>query len=293
MILLKISSFVLLNTFVLNSESYRILALVPFPFKSHYDFVDPLLVKLAEKGHHVFVYNPFVKNIFIPNYTEYDTKVCPLWRMWNPFASIGSVAVPLGWPFVSMIRMAQISQPKMENLTECPPFNDLLNSNEKYDLLITESFHHDIFLIFSNKFQIPFITFIPNFLFPWHADRTQNPFNPSYVPDLRSGFLPKMAFLERVENTLIYLFSLFVYNGYILKKNDILKDQVLGVSSPSLRETLRNTSVIFINSHSSVNRVIPLIPGIVEVGGLHIKSVAVLPVVCIFVFPNFCLEIRS
>lgn len=41
------------------------------PIKSHYAFIDPILVALAEKGHRVYSYSPFPKtNNRIANYYD-------------------------------------------------------------------------------------------------------------------------------------------------------------------------------------------------------------------------------
>ncbi len=276
---MKIGAFVFLIHFLFYSECYRILAVLPFPSRSHYTFIDPLLVKLAEKGHEVILYNQFPKSTVVPNFTHYDTSSCYVSKA--PPLSTEDLMYFFGDPFTSVYSFSQFLKITPQDFTNCAPLNDLLNSQEKFDLFITETFCLDIYLIFANKFQIPFITFIPNVLTTWLADRVQNPFNPAYVPDFQSGYLSRMTFFQRVVNTLAYLFSIFVYNGIITKNDEYVNKQILGNSARSIQDTIRNTSLIFINAHNSINPVIPLVPGVVQLGGLHIKSVTPLPSVCI------------
>ncbi len=273
---LKLVFFVLINNFFVNS--YQILAVLPDPIKSHFIFIDPLLVELARKGHQVTVYSAFKKNRAIPNYREYDTSDCPLSQ--HPMLpSIETYRSLFGGPFVSVLMFGKYSVGFVDQYLGCPPLKELLNSTMKFDLFITQSFDNDIPLIYAEKFKIPFITYMPNILFPWLSVRTQNPHNPAYMPDLQSGLLPKMTFLERLENTLVYLFGILVYNGYLMRNFEEVYRTILGHSTPSLYDNVRKTSIIFVNAYRGINPAVPLLPGVVEIGGIHIKPASELPMV--------------
>ncbi|XKL66467.1 hypothetical protein PGB90_009887 [Kerria lacca] len=262
------------------TEGYNILAVVPSPYKSHYAIVDPLLMRLSELGHEVTVYNPFIKNKTIPRYTEHDTSQCLL--------SAISMKRPIDNTFTlfknpySAIKRIFFYSINEKMIMECGPLYKLLNSTKKFDLLIAESFNLDIFLIYANKFQIPIITyFSANILFPWLADKMQNPQNPSYVPVVIIGFSSNMTFIEKVTNTLIYAFSLFYHNFFILPKYEEVNKRLGGPSTRPLQDIIRNTSILFFNSHSSFTSITPLVPTVIEIGGIHIKPPVILPKVCI------------
>ncbi len=270
-------------------NSARLLAPLPFGAKSHYAFIDPILMKLVDLGHHVTVYTPFPKESTAPNYEQHDISFCPVSRI-SVGSSIDNTASMFNnkWMFASLF--PYIANATRGNIMECEPLYTLLNTTEKkYDLLIVESFVSDVMLLYANKFRIPVVAYMPNVLLPWLAERLQNPFNPSYVPNLRTGYLPKMTFLQRVDNTLYYSMLSFIYNNFILKNSEEVNKQLLGPSSTSLYDTVKNTSILFVGSHHSFHPIVPFVPGIVEIAGIHIRPVKSLPTVCVF-FLQFTID---
>jgi glucuronosyltransferase len=86
-----------------------------------------------------------------------------------------------------------------------------------------------------------------------------------------------MSVSERLINvvanvTLKIMFSVAertVTEGYVHKH--------IGNDVPPLSDIARNRSLLLVKTHFSLNRPRPLVPGIVEVGGLHLKSPKELP----------------
>ena len=152
----------------------------------------------------------------------------------------------------------------------------LLNSTEKYDVVLTETSISDVTLLFAERFQAPLITFVPNVILPWLSDRMGNPDNPAYVPNIVSGYLDKMTFMQRVQNTILYVGSVFLYK-YSTSRNDNDIIRSLLQSAPPVEDMIRNTSLLFISTNSAINPPIPLVPGVVDIGGIHIKSAKILP----------------
>lgn len=263
------------------AEPYKILAVLPATGKSHYAIPDPLLVRLAEKGHQVTVYSPYPKKQQnITNYIDIDIGSC--------FSEPHDIMTMETMHYMASnalnnLLMFSYMLPTRDSIAQCDPLQKLLNSNEKYDLFITENFHSDFTLIFANKFKVPFITCTPNVMFPWLSDRMGNPNNPSYIPDLQIGFLPKMTFLERLQNSLLYVVSFVWHNYYSLGNAESISRDVLGPTASSIREMIEKVSMMFICVNTPINAPIPLVPAVVDIGGIHIKDVARLPKVCIFV----------
>ncbi len=275
MVIVGLGVFYMLANLLLVDSS-EILAVLPFPSKSHYAVIDPVLMRLAELGHHVTVYNPHPKNRIIPNYVEYDISHCPEAR----YSGLGPIdkAMSLAsdkWFFG--LYFAYLWEIKKENFLDCEPLYKLLNSTQNFDLLITESFNNDLMLIYANKFRIPFITFVPCEPFPWIVERMQNPANPSFVPTVLTSHLPKMTFLERVDNTLYYLFLSFMYSILILSKCERVNKELLGSDSPCLFDTVKNSSLMLMGTHHSFNAIKPFMPTVIEIAGTHIKPAATLP----------------
>ncbi|KAK7582379.1 hypothetical protein V9T40_013824 [Parthenolecanium corni] len=260
----------------LPAQSYKILGVFPFPSRSHYAMMDVIMAKLAEKGHSVSVYSPYPKIKPAANLREFSLANCTLSTQ-PADMSIDTLNSLMASPLMSVFFMSTMSNVSVESIRKCEAIQQLLESDETFDLLITESFMYDVNLLFAHKFKVPFIAYIPNNLLPWHADRMGNPSNPSYVPALVSGYLSSMNFWQRLHNFALYTTSVVLHNLITLKQNDETMKAILGPNTPSLYETVRQTSLFFTYTHSSLNPVAPLVPGIVEIAGAHIKRAKPLP----------------
>lgn len=260
------------------TQSSAILAILPFHYKSHHAMFRPLLSRLAYRGHNVTFYTPFLTSARTSNYSEIDTSEC--------FAE--SAVVPKMDEILTMqntpekhtmVMLTYLTQ--LEDIENCDPLMSLLNSyTDSYDLLITETFNTDVPLMFANKFKIPFVTFFANSWLPWLTNRMGNPSNPAYIPHMSSGYTSRMSFLERVHNSMVHVGSIIAYDIFSMRKSDALIRKVLGDSAPSIYQTVRNPGVMFVNAHFSYNSIMPLVPRIVAVGGMHILKSERLPEVC-------------
>jgi glucuronosyltransferase len=273
--------FSLFASFALTASSYNILGIFPTEAKSHYNFIDPLMVRLAEKGHKITNYNPFPKERKVPNYVDVNIHGC--FPLNHHYLVIETILNLCSSPFSSADLLTELVF-NVEKFEKCAPLMQLLNSTEKYDLLVTESFATDFPQLFAQKFNIPFVAYVPNRLPSYLSGRVANPFNPSYMVDMLSHSGPKMNFFERVTNTLLYGYTSFVYGRYNLKRDEEMFERFLGKTGPSVHEVVKNTSVLFTNSHASLPAAVPMVPGVVQVGGIHIKPPSKLPKVCSVIF---------
>jgi len=179
-------------------------------------------------------------------------------------------------PLMSALMMATFDF-GVEKFEKCTPLLQLLQSTEKYDLLITESFASDFTLLFAEKFKIPFITYVPNKLMSWLANRVANPMNPSYMPNMLTGLLAPMSFMERVINTLLYIETVTVYHWCNLRADEKVFQRFLEEPAPSVYDMIKNTSIMLTNAHESLVPTIPMVPSVIPVGGMHIRPAAKLP----------------
>lgn len=273
MFILALSLWLIAN-FTSTASSYNILGIFPVQAKSHYAFIDPLMIQLAKRGHRVVSYSPFPKNYRITNYTDVSIAECFGTR--PTYSSIDSMVKMSTNPFILSLYLLGSFNFSVERFENCAPLVQLLNSTEKYDILVTESFITEFGLVFAAKFGIPVVSFVPNSLASWMAGRVANPSNPSYIPNLLANRLVNTNFYERLENTLLYLQTSIMYRMYNLKNDEKIFESVLGQSPsvPSLHEFMKNTSVILTSAHESLNPVIPTVPGVINVGGIHIKPAA-------------------
>jgi glucuronosyltransferase len=267
--------FVILTSWCVSSVSCaRILALLPYIGKSHFDVFEPIVKELAARGHHVVVLSHFPQKQSIANYTD--------------ISLVGSITTD-ATDRIDLQKMSGITLLKslveefstfLESCDRMLSFHkvhELLNSQVNFDLIITETFLTDCFLPFVHKFRAPHVAMSSCVMFPWSNDRMGNPDNPSYIPTHGTWFSDEMNFSERFFNVIANIGLKFIFHAIegIVTQSYVRKH--FGDDVPSLSDIARNTSLLLVNSHFSLNRPRPLVPGIVEVGGLHIKAPKKLP----------------
>ncbi|PSN46987.1 hypothetical protein C0J52_17341 [Blattella germanica] len=256
-----------------TTEAARILALFQFNGKSHFVMFEALLKGLAAKGHDVVVVSHFPQKNPVQNYTDISVEEA-LTEAVNSF----TLDFALNFRYYNLLYFFwQENLEFCEAVFEHPNIKRLIKSEEKFDLVITELFGVDCFTGFAHKFQAPLISMTSSTLLPWANDRMGNPDNPSYIPNYFLSFTDRMTFPERMLNT---IFSIGLkWGSYYFSElpTERLARRYLGEDLPPLNEIAKNTSLIFVNSHFSLSTPRPLVPGVVEVGGLHIRTPGKLP----------------
>ena len=249
--------------------------------KSHFDVFEPYFEELAARGHQIHVISHFPRKRPIPNYKDIDLRGTHL---------VNKTVDVLSFP--DMMKMNQISSAlalsawgveACEKTLELPDAQHILNSGEKFDLLIAEMFNTDCFLAFAHKFKIPIIGLSTCAFLPWTPGRVGNPDNPAYIPIQFVASTDKMSFVERFINTFWNIFHKHHYPFLMDAPAYRIAKRHFGESLPALSDLARNTSLIFVNNHFSLNRPRPLVPGVIEVAGIHIKPPKPLPKVSLHI----------
>jgi glucuronosyltransferase len=234
---------------------------------------EALLKGLAANGHNVVVVSHFPQKNPVTNYTDISIEGS-LPQILNSLTL--DVAINQRW--VNLLYFIWNSNVKFcEKVYEHPKIQMLIKSDEKFDLVITESFGVDCFTGFSHKFKVPHIAMTSSVPMPWSDDDFGNPSHPAYVPIFFLSHTDRMNFKQRLLNTMISIgLKLGRYYFAEIPMQQLARKH-LGHDLPSLRDIARNTSLIFTNSHFSLNIPRPMVPGMVEVGGLHIGVPKELP----------------
>jgi glucuronosyltransferase len=254
-------------------EAARILALFQLHVKSHFIMFEALLKELAAKGYDVVTVSHFPQKNPITNYTDISIEGS-LPQLLNSFTL--NYAINQRW--VNLLYFIWNLNVKFcEKVLDHPKVQRLIKSDEKFDLVITESFGVDCFTGFVHKLKVPHITMTSSVPMPWSDDDFGNPSNPAYIPIFFLPHTDRMNFQQRLLNTIVaiglklgkYYFAEIPMQKLALKH--------FGHDLPPLREIARNTSLIFTNSHFSLNIPRPMVPGVIEVGGLHLGDPKQLP----------------
>ena len=158
---------------------------------------------------------------------------------------------------------------------------NLINSDEQFDLLIIDAFFVDCYLGFAHKFKTPVIQFCGFGGTEVIGDLVGNPSPYSYVPDPFSEFSDRMTFSERALNALGHIFQKLAKNYFIEIEDEIMRKHFHDPKMPSIWELEKSTALVLVNHHFSISYPRPLVPNFVQVGGLHIKPPKKLPAVSV------------
>jgi UDP:flavonoid glycosyltransferase YjiC (YdhE family) len=179
-------------------------------------------------------------------------------------------------PFTTTVFMGFMMPQLMEMILKDKNVQKLINSNEKFDVVIVEQFLNDAQKALSTHFGAALITFYPIGANFWINPLVGNPSPLSYVPDMMLDYTAPMTFFQRLLNTLLYVFNELFYNLYMFpQQNKMLKKHL--PNGPDLYDVLYNASIVLLNSHSSINQAVPHVPNMIEIGGFHVKPPKKLP----------------
>jgi UDP-glucoronosyl and UDP-glucosyl transferase. len=264
---------VLLQCLLGYSTGARILGIFPHVAKSHFMMSEVLMKGLANRGHEVLVISPFPQKTPIPNYTD----ISLVGSMPNVVSTVALDDIATGLVYTTLKFIFDLGVIGCEKTLGYPPVLKLINSEEKFDLVITELFNTDCYVGFAHKFQVPFISITTTPVLPWGHERFANPVNPSYNGNALLSYSDRMSFFERVMNTLYLKITNWAYHYMCDVPSQEIARKYFGQSLPPLKDIVRNTSLILTNRHFSINKPTASLPVIIEVGGLHVETPKKLP----------------
>ncbi|XP_065075736.1 UDP-glycosyltransferase UGT5-like [Ochlerotatus camptorhynchus] len=260
-----------------NSSAYRILGLFAHPGLSHFKVFQPIMRALAESGHHVTVvsYFPNLDDPH-PNYKDYAFQGQDI--LTNAFNLEGFSRRTFMDNFVEFYELADWGFGTCSSALNSPALDQVLalHRSKPFDLIVTEFFSTDCMLGVSHVMRVPFVGLSSCALMPWHYDRVGQPDSPSYIPSEFSTFSEQMSFWERFENWFVTRSVKLLYRIVEWNDNRLLAAK-FGDGIPDVRDIARNTSLVLVNQHYTLSGARPLVPAVVEVGGVHIRNLKPLP----------------
>ncbi|XP_050523821.1 UDP-glycosyltransferase UGT5-like isoform X2 [Daktulosphaira vitifoliae] len=153
--------------------------------------------------------------------------------------------------------------------------------NYTFDLIMVESFVQEYTITLGHKFNAPVINLVPAPLWPSITKWLHLPSTFSYIPDLCARITDKMSFMERIKNVISGIIQLYIENiVYLPEMKKIMHKHFTykgWETRPSLEAMLKNVSLTLVNGYHVVGLTRPYLPGIIEVGGMHIKPPTKLP----------------
>lgn len=158
-------------------------------------------------------------------------------------------------------------------------FQSFLKGKQNFDIVIVEPMFCEEILGLGHHFGAPIISIAPVFESTEMNGFTAMPALKSFMPTIYMRYTDKMNFWERLHNMFCYLAINYVskpLNWPNIQKNYEL--MFAGTENlPSLAELKKNVSLIILNSHPAISPSRPLMPNMIEVGGLGVKPDEVEP----------------
>ncbi|XP_018579881.1 UDP-glucuronosyltransferase 2B7-like [Anoplophora glabripennis] len=255
----------------------RILIVFPMVGRSHYILGNAFGKGLADAGHDVTMLSPFEdkkppKNgkyteVVLTGLSEEENKPKTLANLldlenMNPFWYI---------PLVNILG-TEITR----NTFAHPNFQKLLKSNQTFDAVIIEQFNNDALKVLAHHYKAPLITFSTVGASVWVNPLVGNPSPPSYIPEIFFDFTHNMTFWQKLTNWLFRIsYELNRHLIFFPAQNKLMHEYF--PDAPDLSDIIYNSSVLFLNSHESINQPIPHVPCMIDIGGFHVNAPKELP----------------
>ncbi|XP_026734656.1 UDP-glucuronosyltransferase 1-7C-like [Trichoplusia ni] len=256
-----------------SARAARLLAVLPTNTKSHHAMYGRLLEALAWRDHQLTVITHFPMKNPLPN-VQQISLAGTIPEITNNLTKQHNSIKP---DFIT--NLEQIMKECVhacETVSRVPAVKALFNSTEAFDLIIVEVFGSDCFLPLGKKYGAPVVGFLSSVPLPWVNEQLGNPEATAYVPSYMVGYGQRMTLWERFANTMAVIAAKLLYTYKSQIPSQVIADRLFG-PGPKLESLAQNYSLVLSNSHFSINEVRPLVPALVEVGGLHLEDSPVLP----------------
>lgn len=147
----------------------------------------------------------------------------------------------------------------------------LANREDRFDLLLAESFHTDCALALAYQLNnIPVVGLSSSALMPQFYHRFGLPDTPSFIPSEFVGFAEKMPLVQRVVNFAVTKSMLVYFDWYQTRPDNKILRRKFGSNFPDLRSLAKNMSLMLVNSHFAIAGARPYTPNVVDVAGVHV-----------------------
>lgn len=255
--------------------SANILGFYPVPSISHQVVFRPVMLELAKRGHQVTVVttDPILKNgKAIENYTEIDVHDIS-YSMWTEtILKIVNGKTTNTEVIAVMIELIVDILDKQINTKEV---QNLIKGNTKFDLIFVDACMRSN-LILGHVFKAPLIQFssfgpaYPNHKV--HGGTT----SPLLLGEVLRYRLVNFTAWEKIQNMYLELIHRQTILALAEKENAMFKKN-FGNNAPTVDELENVPDMLFLNINQIFGGNLPVPPGIIHLGGLHIKPLKPLP----------------
>lgn len=248
----------------------KILAVLPFPSKSHQNVYKPILQELVNRGHKISIITaikykfreesvhqihlPFLNNMY--NSTKTMKAVSKQQYLIPIMMSADSI-------FTNFFEKVIIESKKYL-------------STQSFDLIILEALHPLMFG-YCCIFNVPTVGISPNSVPSFINNAIGNPLHLNLHPELFFNIFGEFTFYQRLKSVLLGMTVKIAYHLYALPRYNNIISKHLG-SCPNLHDLQKNMSLLLFNNNPFTHRIRPLVPTSIAMGSfLHIHEPRALP----------------
>ncbi|KAI8130126.1 hypothetical protein FF38_01733 [Lucilia cuprina] len=277
---LKCLQYLLTLSIFCFCNGYNILFMGPFPAPSHWMWLEHFQKDLLKRGHHITSVNNHPTKTPHPNLTEIIIE--PKFDIPKHFPKENIFKMRFASDFQNLQMWWHVGLLTSEFALNNTKVKSLIASHDKqFDLVILEQFFHESFLMFAHKFKCPIVT-IGTMGYADNMDHAMGLITPwSVIPHLVLSHTDRMTFSERMYNSYLSLYDAVMRRWYYMPKMQEMAEKYFGPHIkgplPYVRDLEKNISLMLINSHRSMDLPRPSMPGLINVGGAHIKPAKPLP----------------
>lgn len=241
-----------------NDEKKNILFLLPLSSKSHKHVFEPLIRGLAANGHEITVIAATKSSNMPPNVREIvivkDEEIFDAWE--DPLENRKK------GKFGNMFMDITFAINVCDKVFESEEIKSLLKTHKKkFDLAYVDLILNQCFYGLLKYFEAPYITLCT--LPPWQsaASLLGTPLPSSFIPVAFFDLPENMSFIQRVKNNFFNAIMPLIMRYFYNQKLEKVYQKHLGSHYPTAETIEGNASMMFTNSHFSLNPKMPLLPG--------------------------------
>ncbi|KAK4873145.1 hypothetical protein RN001_015174 [Aquatica leii] len=273
LLVIVVATFVLLLSLINLSSGAKILGVMPFPSYSHQIVFQPLWKELSLRGHQVttLTTDP-INDPTLVNLTEIDLSFT--YKIWTECLR-KIIVVNQENIFTGFVQMLTCMLDFIDKQLESRQVQDLLHDeNLKFDLVILE-YAIPAVCAFAARFNCPHIGVSsldpPSFVYEFIG----NPIHPVFDTDILRPYEDKHTLFGRLKSFLHVLSAKLLNEFYYLPATEALIKKHFGDNYPPMTSIANNASALFLNSNTVFQKILPLLPNVVQIGGkLHRNDIA-------------------
>ncbi|KAK5638238.1 hypothetical protein RI129_012533 [Pyrocoelia pectoralis] len=255
--------FISFLAIISSGDSARILGVIPIPSYSHQVVFQPLWRELSLRGHQVttLTTDP-INDPSLINLTEIDLGFS--YDVWNEAVkSVGGIQSNI----LKTMRIIESGVSIARTQLRHPLVQDLLeNNNITFDLVMVE-YYMPSALVFAKRFNCPYIGVVSMDAHSASLKLAGNPTHPILYPNNLLSVKDSLTLFDRIKSVVFSLiFEVYINYIYYSHHQEVV-ETIFGNHYPPLRDIARNVSLLFINSDPIFDKVKPLVPTVIQIGG--------------------------